>query len=65
MLRRLDLATLAPATRESLQLQFEAMVVLDYITRNTDRGNDNWLIKLDKATETTPETITIAAIDNG
>ena len=25
--------------------QFERLVVLDYIIRNTDRGNDNWLIK--------------------
>jgi hypothetical protein len=23
-------------------------VVLDYIIRNTDRGNDNWLIKYEK-----------------
>lgn len=29
------------------QLQFERLVVLDYIIRNTDRGNDNWLIKYD------------------
>ena len=27
------------------QRQFEYLVCLDYITRNTDRGNDNWLIK--------------------
>lgn len=27
-----------------LQLQFERLVILDYIIRNTDRGNDNWLI---------------------
>lgn len=33
------------------QLQFERLVVLDYIIRNTDRGNDNWLIKYD-----TPQT---------
>ena len=31
-----------------LQLQFERLVVLDYIIRNTDRGNDNWLIKYTK-----------------
>ena len=30
------------------QLQFERLVVLDYIIRNTDRGNDNWLIKYTK-----------------
>ncbi len=30
------------------QLEFEKLVVLDYIIRNTDRGNDNWLVKYDK-----------------
>lgn len=30
------------------QLQFERLVVLDYIIRNTDRGNDNWLIKYEQ-----------------
>lgn len=36
-----------PPTRMALkfQLQFERLVILDYIIRNTDRGNDNWLIK--------------------
>lgn len=29
-------------------MQFERLVVLDYIIRNTDRGNDNWLIKYDQ-----------------
>jgi phosphatidylinositol 4-kinase type 2 len=28
--------------------QFQRLVVLDYIIRNTDRGNDNWLIKFEK-----------------
>jgi hypothetical protein len=65
VLRQLDLGKLSPDARASLQQQFEAMVVLDIITRNTDRGNDNWLIKHEKATDTTPETITVAAIDNG
>ncbi len=32
----------------SFQLLFEKLVVLDYIIRNTDRGNDNWLIKYEK-----------------
>ena len=34
----------------TLQLEFERLVVLDYIIRNTDRGNDNWLLKYDKPT---------------
>lgn len=29
---------------QKFQLEFEQLVVLDYIIRNTDRGNDNWLI---------------------
>ena len=34
-----------------LQLQFERLVVLDYIIRNTDRGNENWLIYYKKPQE--------------
>ena len=33
---------------KAFQLQFERLVVLDYIIRNTDRGNDNWLIKYER-----------------
>jgi len=49
--------------------------VLDYIIRNTDRGNDNWLIQYDKGRSGsedgespdpgTPTPISVAAIDNG
>ncbi|PAV91199.1 hypothetical protein WR25_09185 [Diploscapter pachys] len=38
-----------PVTMRQFQLEFERMVVLDYIIRNTDRGNDNWLIKYEQA----------------
>ena len=34
----------------ALQLEFERLVVLDYIIRNTDRGNDNWLLKYERPT---------------
>lgn len=34
---------------KGFQFQFERLVVLDYIIRNTDRGNDNWLIKYEKS----------------
>ncbi|XP_030375890.1 phosphatidylinositol 4-kinase type 2-beta isoform X2 [Scaptodrosophila lebanonensis] len=44
-LRRFESEQLSPALAKSFQLQFERLVVLDYIIRNTDRGNDNWLIK--------------------
>lgn len=30
--------------KKEFQDQFERLVILDYIIRNTDRGNDNWLI---------------------
>ncbi len=33
------------ATAADFQFKFERLVILDYIIRNTDRGNDNWLIK--------------------
>ncbi|VDK78380.1 unnamed protein product [Onchocerca ochengi] len=38
------------ATMKRFQHLFERMVVLDYIIRNTDRGNDNWLIKYESTT---------------
>ena len=36
-------------------MQFQKLVILDYIIRNTDRGNDNWLIKYDQADVATDE----------
>ncbi|XP_065352218.1 phosphatidylinositol 4-kinase type 2-alpha isoform X1 [Cloeon dipterum] len=36
--------------QRKFQLQFERLVVLDYIIRNTDRGNDNWLIRYNSPT---------------
>jgi len=47
-LRRLELAPLPLNLQSHFQLQFEKLVVLDYIIRNTDRGNDNWLIRYDQ-----------------
>lgn len=75
-LRRFENEQLPDSTLQEFQLQFERLVVLDYIIRNTDRGNDNWLIRYDKSDleESSPEeqwslvkppTIKIAAIDNG
>ncbi|KAK0424763.1 hypothetical protein QR680_008837 [Steinernema hermaphroditum] len=51
---------LTPEEYESFVVQFQKMVVLDYITRNTDRHNENWLIKHVPGKE-----ILLAAIDNG
>lgn len=49
-LRRFEQEALSPKLAHKFQLQFERLVVLDYIIRNTDRGNDNWLIKYDNPT---------------
>ncbi|KAG2462023.1 P4K2A kinase, partial [Polypterus senegalus] len=75
-LRRFEAEPLPENTNRQLQLQFERLVVLDYIIRNTDRGNDNWLIKYDCPMDSggTRDTdwvlvkepiIKLAAIDNG
>lgn len=44
-LRRFETEPLPDPTLSEFQFKFERLVVLDYIIRNTDRGNDNWLIK--------------------
>jgi len=49
-LRRWD-DTLSETSRAEFQLQFERLCVLDYLTRNTDRGADNWLIKYEQERE--------------
>lgn len=41
---------LPPHLEKTLQLEFERLVVLDYIIRNTDRGNDNWLLRYEEPT---------------
>ncbi|XP_028829687.1 phosphatidylinositol 4-kinase type 2-alpha [Denticeps clupeoides] len=72
-LRRFEAEPLPENTNRQLQLQFERLVVLDYIIRNTDRGNDNWLIKYDCPMDNRDTDwvvvkdpiIKIAAIDNG
>ncbi|KAI0988898.1 hypothetical protein GJ496_002647 [Pomphorhynchus laevis] len=46
--------------------QFQRLVILDYIIRNTDRGNDNWLIKYETDDIANgPGILQIRAIDNG
>uniref|UniRef100_A0A8K9XXZ2 Phosphatidylinositol 4-kinase type 2 n=1 Tax=Oncorhynchus mykiss TaxID=8022 RepID=A0A8K9XXZ2_ONCMY len=65
-LRRFEAEPLPENIRKQLQSQFERLVILDYVIRNTDRGNDNWLIKYEKPGEGEGEkAIQIAAIDNG
>jgi hypothetical protein len=38
-------------TQKEFQWQFERLVILDYLIRNTDRGLDNWMIKYEEITE--------------
>ncbi|XP_039092593.1 phosphatidylinositol 4-kinase type 2-beta isoform X2 [Hyaena hyaena] len=75
-LRKFEADPLPENIRKQFQSQFERLVILDYIIRNTDRGNDNWLIKYEKQQQgkEVKETkwiddkeslIKIAAIDNG
>ncbi|XP_031798919.1 phosphatidylinositol 4-kinase type 2-beta isoform X3 [Sarcophilus harrisii] len=77
-LRKFEADPLPENIRKQFQSQFERLVALDYITRNTDRGNDNWLIRYEKQSDgiessseekewtTNKESlIKIAAIDNG
>ncbi|KAM9699568.1 phosphatidylinositol 4-kinase type 2-beta isoform 2-T2 [Dama dama] len=75
-LRKFEADPLPENIRKQFQSQFERLVVLDYIIRNTDRGNDNWLIRCEKQTHEDEVTdtkwtddketlIKIAAIDNG
>lgn len=37
---------LTEAAKLSFRRQFERLVILDFIIRNTDRGNQNWMIRL-------------------
>lgn len=37
--------------KQSFREQLERLVILDYIMRNTDRGLDNWMIRVDWETE--------------
>ena len=37
--------------KQSFREELEKLVILDYIMRNTDRGLDNWMIRVDEQTE--------------
>ncbi|XP_068096954.1 phosphatidylinositol 4-kinase type 2-beta-like [Hyperolius riggenbachi] len=52
-LRRFETEPPPENTRKQLQSQFERLVILDYVIRNTDRGNDNWLIRYESQAEFT------------
>lgn len=48
LLRRFETEPLPEMSAKDFQHKFERLVILDYIIRNTDRGNDNWLIKYER-----------------
>lgn len=52
-LRRFEEFPPEPEIKLDFQRHFERLVILDYIIRNTDRGNDNWLIYYDVKTTST------------
>jgi phosphatidylinositol 4-kinase type 2 len=66
-LSRASSADWTDESRRLFRLNFERMVVLDYLIRQTDRGMDNWMIKkADPAVADSHDpSISIAAIDNG
>jgi phosphatidylinositol 4-kinase type 2 len=37
--------------QQSFREELEKLVILDYLMRNTDRGLDNWMVKIDRQTE--------------
>ncbi|SCU83162.1 LADA_0C09912g1_1 [Lachancea dasiensis] len=50
-------------TLSSFRLEIEKLIILDYLMRNTDRGLDNWMIRVRQLPNKTWE-IKLAAIDN-
>lgn len=64
-LRRFEQEPLPPKTVTNFQLQFEKLVILDYIIRNTDRGNDNWLIRYEQPKIVSAKLPTAVTILNG
>jgi hypothetical protein len=39
-----------PDLQQTFREELEKLVILDYIMRNTDRGTDNWMIRMDRET---------------
>lgn len=53
------------ANLTKFRLELEKLIILDYIMRNTDRGLDNWMIKVEPVNDGSEWDIKLAAIDNG
>ncbi|EJS43137.1 lsb6p [Saccharomyces arboricola H-6] len=52
------------STLNQFRIELEKLIILDYIMRNTDRGLDNWMVKLVRL-PTNKWKLKLAAIDNG
>ncbi|XP_020900232.1 phosphatidylinositol 4-kinase type 2-alpha isoform X2 [Exaiptasia diaphana] len=63
-IRRFESEPLPSATLHDFLIQFQKMVCLDYVIRNTDRGNDNWLINYEKTPEI-DESVKIQGTEEG
>ncbi|CEP63628.1 1-phosphatidylinositol 4-kinase LSB6 LALA0_S08e06964g [Lachancea lanzarotensis] len=50
-------------TLSAFRIEIEKLIVLDYILRNTDRGLDNWMIKVTQSPDNSWD-VKLAAIDN-
>jgi hypothetical protein len=42
-----------PELQQDFREELEKLVILDYIMRNTDRGTDNWMIRIDRPAAST------------
>lgn len=68
VLKRLVEKPLPADAHRSYIYQFQKLVILDYVIRNTDRNTDNWLVRIDEGPASPGSsgvTITVRAIDNG
>ncbi|KAL9101633.1 MAG: hypothetical protein Q9163_003131 [Psora crenata] len=43
--------TWTESTKQSFREELEKLVILDYIMRNTDRGLDNWMVRVDESSQ--------------
>ncbi|SCU77655.1 LAFA_0A02740g1_1 [Lachancea sp. 'fantastica'] len=50
-------------TLAAFRIEIEKLIILDYILRNTDRGLDNWMIKVTQLPDSSWD-VKLAAIDN-
>ncbi|ORY86106.1 phosphatidylinositol 3 and 4-kinase-domain-containing protein [Protomyces lactucae-debilis] len=50
-----------PELMQSMREELEKLVILDYIMRNTDRGLDNWMLKMTPATATSKAKVEMVA----